>query len=110
MSQPEAVVSIDKNGAITEFNSEAVILFGYPAEQVLGEQLAELLIPAQFREVHNHGLQRFLQSGRGVLLDTENPISLVLMKADGTEFPVNFLMTAVVEGGQTIYRSRVQHA
>ena len=108
MPQPEAIVSMDGNGVITEFSQESESIFGYKAEDVVGQPLTELLIPLRFRRAHTEDFGRFLKSGQGKLLDTEKPIPLTLMRADQTEFPVHLLMTATPDGDRTIYRSRVQ--
>ena len=108
MPQPEAIVSIDADGVITEFSPESETIFGYRAEDVIGKPLTELLIPPRFQRAHTEGFDRFLRSGQGKLLDTEEPISLTLMRADLSEFTVRFLMAAILDGKRTIYRSRVQ--
>jgi len=50
-AMPDAVVMVDHDGRIVEFNARAQGMFGYAPEEVLGEPV-ELLIPERFRDGH----------------------------------------------------------
>src|SRR5688572_27883658 len=41
----DCIVSIDREGRITEFNPAAERTFGYRRDEVLGRQLADIIIP-----------------------------------------------------------------
>src|SRR4029078_9306913 len=56
-------------------------------ESVVGPRVAELLIPPARREPHRHGLDRYLRTGRGRMVD--HPLELPAMRADGSEFPAD---------------------
>src|SRR6185295_9639338 len=56
----DAVIGMDHQGMITEFNPAAERMFGYRKQAVLGRELAELLIPRELREKHRDGLARYL--------------------------------------------------
>jgi PAS domain S-box-containing protein len=49
---PDAVVSLDRNGVITSWNREAARVFGWDAEQAIGDRFAELLISEQHRDAY----------------------------------------------------------
>jgi DNA-binding response OmpR family regulator len=51
----DAVVGMDANGLVIDWNQQAEATFGYRREEALGRRLAELIIPAQFREAHERG-------------------------------------------------------
>src|SRR6267378_3603239 len=51
----DCIVTIDHEGCITEFNPAAERTFGYPRDQVLGQQLADVVIPPSLREEHRRG-------------------------------------------------------
>src|SRR5690349_746878 len=48
----DAIITIDVDGRITEFNPAAQELFGYSREQVIGRDLADTIIPVGMREGH----------------------------------------------------------
>jgi len=82
----DAVVTIDAEGRITGWNVQAEKSFGWSAQEVLGQQLAATIIPPQYREAHERGLKRFLETGEGAMLNRR--IEITALHRDGHEFPV----------------------
>ncbi len=82
----DAVITMDAAGRITEVNGVAEQTFGYSAEQMLGQDLAELLIPPGLRELHRAGLANYIATGASRMVD--HPTEEMALRADGTEFPV----------------------
>ena len=82
----DAVLSIDECGKVTEWNAQAEIMFGWRRDETVGRTLSELFIPHRYRDAHNRGLQHFLNTGEGPLLNRR--IEIVAIRRDGTEFPV----------------------
>jgi PAS domain S-box-containing protein len=82
----DAVLSMDERGKVTEWNAQAETMFGWTRDEAVGQALAELFIPREYRDAHNKGLQHFLNTGEGPLLNRR--IEIVAMRRDGTEFPV----------------------
>jgi diguanylate cyclase (GGDEF)-like protein/PAS domain S-box-containing protein len=91
----DAFVSMDRDGAITDWNPGAVEMFGLSREQALGRVLADTIIPEQHRQAHWDGLERFLRTGEGPVLGTRLEVSA--LRADGTEFPVELTISALEE-------------
>ncbi|MCS6294302.1 MAG: PAS domain S-box protein [Nitrospira sp.] len=82
----DAVVTMDRDGAITEWNAQAELLFGWQAHEAIGRNLAATIIPADQRAAHRDGLARYLQTGQSRILG-----KLVEFNAchhDGRVFPV----------------------
>jgi PAS domain-containing protein len=65
----DCVITIDHQGRVVEFNPAAERTFGYHAEDVLGREMAELIVPPDLRERHRHGLARYVASEHPVVLD-----------------------------------------
>ena len=80
----DAVVGLDTSGKITFWNARAEEIFGWPAREATGRDLAELLIPARFRAAHREGLRAFLDSGRERL---NRRMEVVGLRRNGEEFP-----------------------
>jgi diguanylate cyclase (GGDEF)-like protein/PAS domain S-box-containing protein len=89
----DAVITIDADGKIAEFNRAAERIFGYRHEEVKGRDLAECIIPPAFREQHQAGLRRMVETGQGTVLNQH--IELSALHADGHEFPVELAITAL---------------
>ena len=93
----DAVVSMDAEGRVIGWNRAAETTFGYPASEVVGREMAELIVPPSLRDAHRHGLARFLESRRGVVLDRR--LELTGMRSDGSEFPVELTITRIALPG-----------
>jgi PAS domain S-box-containing protein len=82
----DCVVTMDHEGRVVEFNPAAEVTFGYTRDQVLGREMAELIIPPELREQHRAGLARYLDTGEAVVFGGR--LELEGMRADGSRFPV----------------------
>jgi PAS domain S-box-containing protein len=89
----DAIVAMDADGRITEFNPAAERIFGYARAEAIGRNMAELIIPPRFRAGHKEGLARYLATGEKRILGRR--VELPAMRADGTEFPVELAITVV---------------
>lgn len=89
----DCVVTMDHEGHIVDFNSAAERTFGYRADDAVGREMAELIIPPELRERHRTGLARYVASGEPVLLDRR--VEIRGMRADGTTFPVELTITHI---------------
>ncbi len=93
-SAQDAFVMLDDEDQIIFWNRAAAEMFGYNAEEITGKKFHEHLKPERFRATSANGFSRFLVSDTG--LTTGKVTELILLKQDGTEFPVE-LSVAVVE-------------
>jgi PAS domain S-box-containing protein len=89
----DAVVTMDARGSVIGWNASAETVFGYAAHEALGREMAELIVPPHLRAAHRHGLARFLESERAVILDRR--LELTGMRRDGSHFPVELTITRI---------------
>ena len=89
----DCIVTIDHEGCITEFNPAAERTFGYRRDEVLGRQLADIIIPPALRERHRQGFARYLATGEARVLGKR--IEMTAVRADGSEFPVELAITRI---------------
>lgn len=89
----DAIVTMDHEGRVVEFNGAAERMFGRRREDVLGAQMAELIVPPQLRPQHYAGLARYLATGQGPVLGQRLELSAV--RADGVEFPVELTIVRI---------------
>jgi PAS domain S-box-containing protein len=87
----DSVVTMDERGVVLAANRAAERLFGYRASEMIGRSVAETIIPASLREAHLHGLARYLRTGRGPVVGRR--VEVTAMRADGSEFPVELVVT-----------------
>jgi len=97
----DCIVTIDNRGHVLEFNAAAEQTFGYSAEEAVGRELAELIVPPALREAHRQGFARYLDTGRARILDRR--LELVGMRADGSEFPVELTIVRIQRPGPPVF-------
>jgi two-component system, LuxR family, sensor kinase FixL len=90
-SSLDAVVTIDEAGRVTGWNPQATSTFGWTRDDVVGKEMAELIIPERYREAHRRGLRNFLSTGEGPLLNRR--LELAAIRKDGTEIPVELTIS-----------------
>lgn len=83
----DAVVTMDEDGKITEWNPQAEKTFGWQRDEAIGRNLAETIIPPQYRAGHADGIQKFLATGTGPMINRRLD-ELSAMHRDGREFPI----------------------
>jgi PAS domain S-box-containing protein len=93
----DAVVGMDQDGKITEFNAAAETMFGRLRSEVMGELLADVIVPASQRAAHHDGLARYLATRQAHILGKRVEISA--LRADGTAFPVELAITCAESNG-----------
>jgi PAS domain S-box-containing protein len=87
----DAVVTIDQRSQMTYVNSAFEQTFGCRAADVVGRELAEVIIPPGQREAHRQGIARYLATGEAHMLDRR--IEVTAQRADGTAFPAEVTVT-----------------
>jgi PAS domain S-box-containing protein/diguanylate cyclase (GGDEF)-like protein len=89
----DAFVAMDAEGGIIDWNRQSERTFGWSREDALGRNLAETIIPEPYREAHQRGLARFLETGQGPVLNKR--IEITALHRDGREFPVELVITPI---------------
>ncbi len=62
MDEQRAVVTVDRDGLVTAWNAAATALFGHPAADVVGRDVA-LLVPEELRDAHRRGFHAAIAGG-----------------------------------------------
>jgi PAS domain S-box-containing protein len=97
----DCIVSMDHVGNVVEFNAAAERTFGYSADEVIGREMCELIIPPSLRAAHRGGLARYLETGDGAVIG--NRIEIVAMRRDGREFPVELTIVRAPLDGPPLF-------
>jgi Amt family ammonium transporter len=97
----DCVISIDHLGRIVEFNPAAERTFGWASADVIGKDMARLLIPERLRAAHRGGAQR------AAMLDSadalERRMESTAVRSDGTEFPIELSLTRLPSDGPPVF-------
>jgi PAS domain S-box-containing protein len=89
----DAVVTIDHSGRVLGWNHAAETTFGYSADEAVGREMAELVVPPSLRSAHRKGLARYLETDEAVILDRR--LELTGLHKNGIEFPVELTVTRI---------------
>jgi len=82
----DAVIGMDDQGRITDWNPQAQSIFGWSKDEVLGLMLHDTIVPPQYRTAHQQGLIRFQATGQTNVLN--RPIEMTGLRRNGEEFPI----------------------
>jgi diguanylate cyclase (GGDEF)-like protein/PAS domain S-box-containing protein len=96
-SSLDGVLAVDRRGYILEFNPAAERLFGHRREDVVGQDLADLLIPPQNRANYRRALARVFEDDD--LGRHDRRTEMTGLRADGSTLLVELSVT-VVQGSQ----------
>ncbi len=98
---PEGVVAVDEMHRIRLFNQGAEHIFGYTAEEILGQSI-DILIPTRSRARHKTLIEDF-----GRAPEHSRTISqrreIAGLRRDGTEFPAEASVSKLKSDGEWIY-------
>ena len=102
----DGIVVIDGDGLVVDFNPAAEAIFGYARDAVIGEPIAELIIPPEHRTAHEQGLSRYLATGAGNVLGKR--LELPAMLATGELIPIELTITDVTLGGRRLFAAHIR--
>jgi PAS domain S-box-containing protein len=89
----DAFILMDEDGRIREWNPQAETMFGWRRADAIGMRVADTVIPAAQRSVHESGLKHFLATGEGSVL--RKRIEVAANRRDGTSLPVELVITPI---------------
>lgn len=100
---PVGIVIVDKDGRIVFFNGEAEKIFGYPAEEVIGQPV-ELLQPEQFHHAHVLQRENYLKKPSDRVMGHDR--NVFGRRKDGSELPLEVGLS-YIHSGSTVLVSAV---
>jgi PAS domain S-box-containing protein len=105
-SSLNAIITIDIKGKITFWNKQAESIFGWSEKEVLGKSLTETIIPKRHKTGHNNGMNHYLKTGEGPVLNKQ--IELPALNKNGVEFPVEISIVPIRQNDELSFCSFIQ--
>jgi PAS domain S-box-containing protein/diguanylate cyclase (GGDEF)-like protein len=102
----DCIITIDAAGRVLEFNPASERTFGYARNEVLGKELAELIVPPAQRAAHREGLRRVARGGEARILGRR--LELSAMRRDGSEFPVELTVVPIQLPDATMFSAHLR--
>ncbi len=91
-SVPVGVLVVNEESRIVEINEEAETMFGYPADEIVGQNLG-LLLPDRFKGAHSDLVRAYIAAPSRRTMGKGR--DLLAMRKDGSEFPVEIGLAGV---------------
>lgn len=104
-SANDAIVSSDASGNIVFWNDRARSIFGYTAEEAIGQPLT-LVMPERHRRQHAIGVERYQKTGESVIVG--RTIELSGLRRDGTEFPLELSLSKWTSGSEVFFTGLIR--
>src|SRR3989338_5307122 len=101
----DGIITIDGRGLIESFNPAAEKIFGFSADEVLGNPLT-LLIPGRHRDAHQEGLERVRSTGKSDIIG--KTLELQGLRKNGREFPLELSIAAWEAEKETFFTGIVR--
>lgn len=97
----DGIISVDQDQRIELFNRGAEQIFGYTADEVLGEPLT-MLMPEEFRSAHMDHVRRFAEGPENARLMNQRG-EIQGRRKNGELFPAEASVARSAPGGHQIY-------
>src|SRR5262249_4304449 len=97
----DAIITVDEDRRVVLFNEAAERMFGCPAAEAIGRTL-DRFIPECFRRAHSEPIRGLGRTG-GASRAIARFNSLIGLRTDGTEFPIEAAISKIEVGGRELY-------
>lgn len=101
----DAIVSINSEGKILDFNTAAERMFGYRASEVIGSDVV-LLMPSPYREEHAQYVSRYERTGEARAIGAIRDV--LALRRSGETFPAELAVSEVRVGDERVYTAIIR--
>ncbi len=97
---PDAIITIDDHGLISSFSPYAEKMFGYIAEEVVGQNV-KTLMPSPYRQEHDGYLAHYRDTGERKIIGVGREVAA--QRKDGSVFPMFLMVNEMVIEGRRMF-------
>ena len=96
----DSVITINQAGIIEHYNKACIRLFGYPPEEVTGQNIT-MLMPASYRDLHKLGMARFMSTEESRILG--KAVEVEALHKSGKTLPIELTISDFKWQGQHLF-------
>ncbi len=97
-SAQDAILMMDDQGRLTYWNAAAERIFGFAADEAVGRDLHQLIVPEPSRAAFEKGFRSYLKTGTGPVIG--HALEVTALRKNGTPFPVELSISSTLLGGR----------
>ena len=102
----DALITINAEGKVIDYNQIASETFGWEFHEIVGQNLAEFIIPPAFRDAHHHGMDKYLKTKIGPVLNKR--IELTALHKTGYTFPIEINIAPIETENDTLFTAFIR--
>lgn len=88
----DGVVMVDEDGRVIEWSRQSEMIFGWSAEEAIGQKMVDLIIPEEYKNAHNRGMERYIETEESRILNQR--VEVKALHRDGHTFPAELTIAA----------------
>lgn len=96
----DAIIAIDQSGKITSYNRAAERIFGYPPDQIIGQDVNILMAPVHAQH-HGGFIRSYLTSGQRKVMGRISEFTA--LRRTGEEFPIELAVSEIIDGDERFF-------
>ncbi len=97
----DCIVAIDQDNVVVEWNPAAERTFGWTRDEALERSLSDLIVPPHYREGHERGMKRYLETRVPHLLN--HRVQIEAQRRSGEVFPCEIAFHPLEFAGRTFF-------
>jgi PAS domain S-box-containing protein len=105
-SSLDAIVTFDAGNGVLEWSEHAETLFGWSAEEAVGQDLADMIIPPKHRKAHRRRVERYLAAGDRPL--PSRRFEVAVLDRAGREFPAELTIAPARMADHVIFNAFIR--
>ena len=89
----DAIVVVDLDGNVIEFNEAAERIFGYTRDEILNQKMSDKIVPDKYHAAHEKGMNRYIET-REKRVVGQGRVQLEAKHKSGKTFPVELSISS----------------
>jgi len=102
----DAVISMDEEGRVIDWNPQAEKTFGYAKAYAMGQDLGSLIVPEKHRKIQRQIMEQYIKTGQQNILGRR--IEIQALRAGGDEFPVELTISTLQQNKKHTFSAYIR--